>query len=212
MVAPGPEDPILGWRDGPALWKWLREGTSLLARPAQTIQSIQRGEVDLVLDTIPGALWERWQVSRLTLARQLAIPWVSLEAEDGGAISDAVLQAQATMALGTYVPWGLGETGPGLMLAFRAVSALLGRQVGHIRLGAASCLAHLVSGDLSVLKASAAGDEPEASLWQSEGPWREGGRVVGAVTDVDGDLRHERTRDRAWRLQHLRHRNAGCAL
>jgi len=109
MWWPPGQDPTVEWRDGPALWTWLYEVRSLLERPALTVRSLQLHDVNVVLDTRLPHLTDLWPVSRLAVARRRDVPCVTVEAQDGGGIADAVVREQPRSGLGPRVPLGSGR-------------------------------------------------------------------------------------------------------
>jgi len=198
-------EPMRAWRHGSALIEWLNADKVLVDRGEETVTTLQAGDLDVVLDSVPASVWEARKVNRALLAGRWGVVWVALEGPDGQEPNDAVAQAQATMAVGPYVPWHLGDTALGLWAAFAALQGRVAQVYGLRRVHQPTALAKLVEGELGVRRPPMGAGPPWAV--ETYGPWNEDGQVVGTEWEGDGEVMREPTRDRDWQRAHLRIKN-----
>jgi hypothetical protein len=199
----GDPDPVEGLRRGDELWAWINQGKTLVKQHAREVAQLPVGSVDLVIDNIRNAAWEKWQVDPAAEAKRLDVPWVSVRDEFDGRSFDAVAQARALMEHGTYQPYYIGDTAGGLWLAYKAVVLAHQGTVGHHILRQASCLAKLVEGEL-VVPASRDNGQTAWDLPGEYGAHGDGVRVI-----YRGEPVVEPIRDHAWKLANLDHDGTG---
>lgn len=199
-------DPIKGLRRGDELWAWINHGKTLYQRHVREVVQLQPGDIDLVIDNIRAATWERWEVDPVSEAERLSVPWVSMRDEFDGRSFDAVAQARALMEHGSYQPYYIGDTAGGLWLAFKAMVLVHQGAVGHHVLRQSSCLAKLVEGEL-VVPAPRDGGQPP---WDAPGTY--GSHDGGVRVIYRGDHVVEPIRDHAWKLANLHHDGTGRIL
>lgn len=206
-------DPILGLRDGDALWEWINHGKRVVDMDARLVAAGAE-EFDVVIDNIRADTWARWGVDPEHVATSLGLPWVSLRDDFDGRGFDAVAQARAWGDHVGYVPTYIGDTSAGLWLAFKALSMAQQGETGHRVLHQGACLAKLIEGEGVVTPSR---PRSRANRWTP--PWDEPGtygRETGAsywepgtVVQFKGETIREPFRDEAWRRAHLRHDGSG---
>lgn len=134
------------------------------------------------------------------MARREGVAWVSMRSEAGDRSFDLIAQARSWMEYADWVPFWVGDTAGGLWLAFKALAATAARAHGHHALGQASVMQKLVEGELVVDAERSRGAIP----WETETYRAEDGHAVVAYK---GEVYREPTRDRAWKLANLWHRD-----
>jgi len=191
------KDPVLGLRRGDELWDWLNNGKVMRKDVhARSVLDLEPGDVNGVIDNFRASTWERWGVDPAEQAARLGVPWVSMRADVGERSFDAIAQARAWMEHGPYVPFYVGDTAGGLWAAFKLLAAR-GRP-GHHPIYQATCLAKLVEGELMV-------DEPRVGMPPWDEPGTYGADGDGVRVEYRDEVLLEPVRDRAWKLEHLRH-------
>lgn len=199
-------DPIQELHRGDELWAWINHGKVLRQRHAREIAELQPGDVDLVIDNVREATWEKWGVRPDVEAKRLDVAWVSMRDEFDGRSFDAVAQARALMEHGTYQPYYIGDTTGGLWLAYKGVVLVQQRATGHHVLRQSSCLAKLVEGELVVPADRVDGQ----TAWDSPGSYGRHGDGVRVV--YRGEEVREPARDHAWKMANLHHDGTGRIL
>jgi hypothetical protein len=193
-------DPILSLNRGDELWRWINHGKRVEGRhpgilAADWDQVFGLEPPDVILDNFRPDTLARWGIDPGGIARRRAIRWVSMRSEAGDRSFDIIAQARSWLEYAPWVPFWAGDTIGGLWLAFKA---LADRTPGHFTLGQASCMQKLVEGELVIERPPADGRIP----WEVD-PYRvEGGE---AIVEYKGTTYREPIRDRAWKLEHLRH-------
>lgn len=192
-------DPVLDLEQGEELWHWLNQSKTVEVCPAVQVALLEPGSVDVVIDNIRAATWQRWGVNPARQARRLCCRWVSLRDDFDGHSFDVIAQARAWGDHIGYVPAYLGDTTAGLWLAFKALAQ---DEPGHFVLRQAALLAKLVEGELQVTPDRDGVSAP----WDKPGTYglAPGGRAVRAL--YRGRTYTEPLRDAAWRERNLSHR------
>ncbi|WP_434444110.1 CoA transferase [Lentzea sp. E54] len=196
-------DPIQGLHRGDELWAWINEGKTLRRRHVREVTQLPAGSVDLVIDNIRSAAWEKWGLDPAAEAERLGVPWVSMRDEFDGRSFDAVAQARALMEHGDYQPYYIGDTSGGLWLAYKAVVLAHQGSAGHHILRQSSCLAKLIEGEL-VVPAPRVNGQP---AWDEPGTY--GSHDDGVRVIYRGEPVVEPVRDHAWKLANLHHDGTG---
>ncbi len=199
----GDTDPVQGLHRGGELWEWINFRKSLQQRHVRDVTALHAGDVDLVVDNIRSAAWDRWDIDPALEAKRLGVPWVSMRDEFDGRSFDAVAQARALMEHGDYQPYYIGDTSGGLWLAYKAIVLVQQGAVGHHILRQSSCLAKLVEGELVVAAPRANGH----SAWDVPGTYGSDGEGVKVL--YRGEPVVEPTRDHAWKMANLHHDGTG---
>lgn len=202
----GSDDPVIGLRGGAYLWHWLNEDKIMEARHASTINDLQPGDFDVVIDNVRAETWERWGINPEVLARLLGVTWVSLRDDFDGRGFDAIAQARAWGDHLGYLPVYLGDTGGGLWLAFKALAMHVRGKRMHFVIRQAACLAKLVEGELmyEVTEMARDGSTPP---WDEPGTYGRSSDGEGTEVHYRGEVIKEPFRDGWWRRKYLQHKN-----
>ena len=185
---------------GDDLWAWINHGKTVVARHASDVAGLPPGHVDIVIDNIRAATWQRWGIDPAVEAERLGVTWVSMRADEGERSFDVIAQARAWGDHLGLLPAYLGDTAGGLWMAFKALAA----PRGHHVLYQATCLAKLVEGELVVPVAR----DGRGSPWDEPGTY--GPDDSGAArVHYRGHTVREPLRDDEWRWHHLVHDEDG---
>jgi crotonobetainyl-CoA:carnitine CoA-transferase CaiB-like acyl-CoA transferase len=203
-IAPAPaQDPILGLEQGEELWAWINHRKWLVERHARELPELGLGGWDIVLDNLRPSTLERWGIRPAELAERWGVVWCSLRSEVGERSFDIVAQARAWFEYTPWVPFYIGDTAPGALLAFKALAMHAQGKPGHYVLGQASCLQKLVEGELQVEAPFRDGStrwDPPSTYFATR---------VSAHVVYRGEAIEEPLRGRLWKLQHLWHDGQG---
>lgn len=194
-------DPILECHRGEELWDWLNEGKDVAhIHPSSVIDAAF--EFDVVIDNFRPATLEKWEIDPAAIARDARVSWVSMrsdcpELHDSRSF-DIVAQARSTMEFADWIPFWLGDTAGGLLVAFKALSMAVQGDFSHATIEQAGTLQKLVEGELVIEQ-----DRDRYSIpWESQ-PYRREGNA--AIVEYGEERIEEPIRDREWKLKYLRH-------
>lgn len=190
-------DPMLDLVHGADLWRWVCHGKTLIEQhPCALWELPDRAWPHMILDNFRPTTLHRWGLDPGSLALEHDVVWVSLRAEVGEHSFDLLAQCRSILSFCPWVPFYLGDTVAGLLMAFKAVAT---HTPGHYVLGHASCLQKIVEGELLVPVER----HGAATPWDPTGTYRfHEGR---ASILYKGQLLEEVPRDFAWRWAHLWH-------
>lgn len=203
----GPKlDPIQTLDHGAELWTWINKGKLVLRSDVPRDLHRHIGQYDAIIDNFRPSTLERWGINPCELATTHDLVWVSLRSEVGEYSFDVIAQARSIMEYTPWVPFYLGDTAPGLMLAFKvlAMHALL--RTGHFTIGQATALHKLVEGELMDFTADAS-FKRDGTRWESPETYRAdglGAHVLYRDLQIDEPIRR-----RAWKLENLWHDGNG---
>ncbi len=114
-------DPILGLQRGPELWAWINHGKVLRDDHPRTV--LDGPAFDIILDNFRPTTLKAWGITPVELCQRFGYRWISMRPEVGDRSFDVLAQAQAWMEFCPYIPFYIGDTAPGLWMAFKALAS-----------------------------------------------------------------------------------------